>query len=65
MSIHGYSSYDFHKYCDNAGPTLILIKTTKDKIFGGFTPLNWKEENEKGIKWILSIKIHMSLPKNS
>ena len=51
MSIHGYSSYDFHKYCDNAGPTLILIKTTKDKIFGGFTPLNWKEENEKGIKF--------------
>ena len=51
MSIQGYTSYDFHKYCDDAGPTLILIKTTKDKIFGGFTPLNWKEENEKGIKF--------------
>ena len=51
MSIHGYSSYDFHENCDNMGPTLILIKTTKDRIFGGFTPLNWKEESEKGVKF--------------
>ena len=41
MSINGSSSKDFHKYCDNEGPTLILVKTTKNKIFGGFTPLNW------------------------
>ena len=51
MSINGNSAYDFHEHCDDVGPTLILIKTTKDKIFGGFTPLNWKEENEKGIKY--------------
>ena len=51
MSIHGYSAYDFHQYCDNMGPTLILIKTTKDRIFGGFTTLNWKEESEKGVKF--------------
>ena len=51
MSINGNSAYDFHKYCDNVGPTLILIKTTKDKIFGGFTPLNWEEETEKGVKF--------------
>ena len=51
MSIHGYSAYDFHKYWDDIGPTLILIKTTKDKIFGGFTPLNWKQESEKGVKF--------------
>jgi len=51
MSINGNSAHDFHKYCDNMGPTLILIKTTKDKIFGGFTPLNWKEENQKGVKY--------------
>ena len=51
MSINGNSAYDFHEHCDDVGPTLILIKTTKDKIFGGFTPLNWKEENEKGVKY--------------
>ena len=44
MSENGTTSDDFHKYCDNKGPTLILIKTTKNKIFGGFTPLNWKNK---------------------
>ena len=42
MSINGSSPNDFHKYCDNKGPTLTLIKTSKNKIFGGFTPLNWE-----------------------
>ena len=40
MSKNGNSSKDFHNYCDNKGPTLIIVKTTKNKIFGGFTPLN-------------------------
>ena len=44
MKENGYDSKDFHKYCDNKEPTLILVKTTKDKIFGGFTPLNWKND---------------------
>ena len=42
MSENGSNSNDFHKYCDNKGPTLTLIKTTKNKLFGGFTPLNWE-----------------------
>ena len=46
MSQNGSDSQDFHNYCDNKGPTLILIKTTKNKIFGGFTPLNWKTEDK-------------------
>jgi hypothetical protein len=41
MNKNGNSSKDFHKYCDNNGPTLTLIKTINNKIFGGFTPLNW------------------------
>ena len=45
MSENGSKSEDFHKYCDNKGPTLILIKTTKNKIFGGFSPISW---NNKG-----------------
>ena len=44
MSEKGTKSFDFHKYCDNKGPTLTLVKTTKNKIFGGFTPLNWNKE---------------------
>ena len=42
MSENGTKSEDYHKYCDNKGPTLTLVKTIKNKIFGGFTPLNWK-----------------------
>ena len=44
MSENGTNSEDFHKYCDNRGPTLTLIKTTNNKIFGGFTPLSWKSQ---------------------
>ena len=50
MSKNGTSSNDFHKYCDNKGPTLTLIKTTKNKIFGGFTPLNWESKNGEYLK---------------
>ena len=48
MTENGTDGKSFHKYCDNKGPTLILIKTTKNNIFGGFTPLNW--ENNGKIK---------------
>ena len=44
MSENGTNSIDFHKYCDNKGPSLTLVKTTKNKIFGGFTPLSWKNK---------------------
>ena len=44
MSENGSQSKEFHKYCDNKGPTLTLIKTNKNKIFGGFTTLDWKSE---------------------
>jgi len=44
MSINGYSNKDFYKYCKNVGPSLTIIKTTENKIFGGFTPLNFEED---------------------
>ena len=49
MKINGDLSKDFHNYCDNRGPTLTIIKTTNNKIFGGFTPLNF--ESYGGIKY--------------
>ena len=45
MSEKGTNCRDFHKYCDNKGPTLILVKTNKNKMFGGFTPLNWNNKD--------------------
>ena len=47
MSENGSNCKDFHKYCDNKGPTLTLIKTKNNRIFGGFTPLNWN--NSRGV----------------
>ena len=44
MSIHGYKGEDFHRYCDNEAPTLILIKSNDNHIFGGFTPLFWGKD---------------------
>ena len=46
MTEYGNKSEDFHKFCDYKGPTLILIKTTKNIIFGGFTPLNWNKSGK-------------------
>ena len=46
MTVNGYEGKNFHQYCDNKGPTLILIKTTKDRIFGGFTPLDWENSSK-------------------
>ena len=44
MSENGSTSKDFHNYCNNKVPTLILIKTNKNRIFWRFTPLNWKND---------------------
>ena len=41
-SRDGSYGNDFHRYCDNKGPTLTLIHTNKGKIFGGYTPINWE-----------------------
>ena len=46
MSINGSSSKNFHNCCDNKGPTLTLIQTKKNQIFGGFTPLNWESSGD-------------------
>ena len=46
MTEHGTNGKSFHNYCDNKGPTLTLIKTNKNKIFGGFTPLNWENDGK-------------------
>ena len=41
MSRDGSNCSDFHRLCDNKGETLLLFKTTKNYIFGAYTPLNW------------------------
>lgn len=42
MSQNGTRAEDFHKFCNDKGATLTIIKTTGNQIFGWFTPLDWK-----------------------
>jgi hypothetical protein len=51
MNEKEFRAKDFHHYCDNKGPTLILIKTSNNEIIGGFTPLNWEATTELGKKY--------------
>ncbi len=40
-SEHDYTAKSFHDYCDNQGPTLIMIKSDRGWIFGGYTTQSW------------------------
>ena len=40
-SEHGYSAESFHEYCDDKGPTLTIIKSTDNWIFGCYTTQSW------------------------
>ena len=39
-SRHRYQSQEFHRNCDNKGPTLVLVRSGSH-VFGGYTPLSW------------------------
>ena len=41
-SEHDYTAKSFHEYCDNKGPTLVVIKSRGGWIFGGYTTKSWK-----------------------
>ena len=47
-SEDGYSGGSFHEYCDDRGPTLIIIKSSGGWLFGGYTTKSWKER-----KWCM------------
>ena len=40
-STDGKTPADFHRCCDNKGPTLVLIKSG-EYIFGGYTSKSWE-----------------------
>ena len=40
-SEHNYTGKSFHEYCDDKGPTLIVIKSSGGWIFGGYTTQSW------------------------
>ena len=48
-STDGNTPVDFHRCCDNKGPTLVLIKSG-EYIFGGYTSQSW--ESYQGMQLI-------------
>ena len=65
MNEKEFRAKDFHHYCDNKGPTLILIKTSNNEIIGGFTPLNWettanleKKYDKLGLTFLFSLTLN-------
>jgi BTB/POZ domain-containing protein KCTD9 len=44
--MDGFKADIFHKMCDNRGPTLSVIKSEHDYIFGGYTEEPWYEKRE-------------------
>jgi hypothetical protein len=39
--VDKFTADKFHENCDNKGPTLTIIKTTTDHVFGGYTTASW------------------------
>lgn len=40
-SRDGFKAATFHSMCNNKGPTVTVIKSEHDKVFGGFTSESW------------------------
>lgn len=40
-SRDGFEAKNFHKKCDSIGNTLVVIKSSENTIFGGFTKVKW------------------------
>jgi hypothetical protein len=49
-SRNGFEIDKFHKYCDNKGPTIVIIKVqTTNEIIGGYNPLEWRHVKDERI----------------
>ena len=40
-SEHRFTPMSFHEYCNDKGPTLLVIKSRRGYIFGGYTTQSW------------------------
>jgi hypothetical protein len=45
-SRDGFTDAKFHELCDNQGPLLVLVKTGKDILIGGFSSIPWKKSGD-------------------
>jgi len=45
-SRDGFGCKDFHNKCDNQGPTVTIVHSEKNHVFGGFTTQSWRSSGE-------------------
>jgi hypothetical protein len=43
-SRDGFTAQMFHRLCDGQAPTLMVIESAKDQVFGGFTSIPWTSD---------------------
>lgn len=44
-TVNGDNSQAFHSCCDYKSPTLVVVQTIKDVVFGGYTSVVWDQSN--------------------
>lgn len=45
-SCNGMTAADFHKKCDDQGPTITIVKSVNGCIFGGFASTSWGKDGK-------------------
>jgi hypothetical protein len=41
-SRDGWQSTDFHRLCDEKGPTVVIVKVNNGRLCGGYCSIGWK-----------------------
>jgi len=57
-SKDGFTGEIFHKKCDDYQPTITIIKSDKNKVFGGYSDMTWNSTNNyktTSNSWIYSL----------
>ena len=60
-SDYNYSAQEFHKTCDNKGPTFVLVSSDGGNIFGGYTSKSWTNNGH----WIQDPEAFLFVIKNN
>jgi hypothetical protein len=51
-SDHEFNIYKYFELCGQEVNNMVLCKTHKNKVIGGFTPLSFRFNKNDGRKWI-------------
>ena len=49
----GFSGLNFNEKCNGKKNTFVVVKNEHDKVFGGFTPLEWKKPTKGNHEYLI------------